>query len=170
MNKEEISALIDGELSHPQSDDALKSLAQDAAGLAQWHTYQLIGDTLRGTPPLFKNIGPAVARRLAAEATILAPYPRKKKSAWLALSAAASLAAVALIGWVALQTGNFDETLLASDQKLFRQAAQQQVANLSPAAVNSYLIAHQEFSPTTNMQGIGPYLRTVVEVDPGGIR
>lgn len=170
MNKEEISALIDGELSHPQSDAALKGLALDTVSQAQWHTYQLIGDTLRGTPPLFKNIGPAVAQRLEAEATVLAPYARKKKSAWLALSAAASLAAVALVGWVALQTGNFDDSLLASDQKLFRQVAQQQVANLIPATVNPYLIAHQEFSPSTNMQGIGPYLRTVAEVDPGGNR
>jgi hypothetical protein len=31
-----------------------------------------------------------------------------------------------------------------------------------------YLLAHQEYSPTTQIQGVGPYLRSVAAGTPDG--
>jgi|GEM_PF-106618 len=41
---------------------------------------------------------------------------------------------------------------------------------LTPAGMNDYLLAHQEFSPSTAMQGVAPYVRTVADVRQGAGR
>ena len=72
-----------------------------------------------------------------------------------ALSAAASVAAVAVVGWISFQS---------IDQS--QQNANAIAANTSvpaPARMNDYLLAHQEFSPSTAMQGVAPYVRTVAD-------
>src|SRR5256885_16201756 len=67
-----------------------------------WDTYHLIGDALGG------EVGPGTADRVAArlreEPTVLAPPPEKSPSrrlGWYAMSAAASVAAVAFVVWTA---------------------------------------------------------------------
>ena len=81
-----------------------------------------------------------------------------------ALSAAASLAAVALVGWVAFGPG--DEPQLARSQPpVLAVQEKPQLAPVPqvapPAAANDYLLAHQGYSPRNNLQGAAPYVRTV---------
>lgn len=170
MNKD-ISALMDGELEENLAPTAYNQLQRTDAQ-ATWRTYHLIGDVLKGYPPLFSDIGAKVAARLADEPTILAPKKRKIRNMPVAISAAASLAAVAFVGWVALQTnvGNVNDALIASNYAFLRNVATQRNPDAISTDINPYLLAHQEFSPSTNMHGVGPYLRTVSEVEQGTAR
>ncbi|MGH8704696.1 MAG: hypothetical protein ACREUO_04660, partial [Burkholderiales bacterium] len=95
---------------------------------------------------------------------------------WIALSAAASVAAVALVGWLAFapQQGAGPAPRLAQSPQPVVQI-QQPVAKapqpvvpakvaaqvLPPDAANDYLLAHQGYSPRVSLQGMAPYVRTV---------
>jgi sigma-E factor negative regulatory protein RseA len=107
-----------------------------------------------------------VGERIAQEPTVLAPSRRRIEAArvpvW-ALSAAASLAAVALVGWVAF--GPREEPQLALSQPQV-PAVQEAPQVAPPAAANDYLLAHQGYSPRNSLQGVAPYVRTV----SGGMR
>jgi sigma-E factor negative regulatory protein RseA len=161
--KERLSAMIDDELGAPECDGCLAQLGEDPALRETWDLYHLIGDSLRG------HAGPALpqtfAPRLASEPTVLAPRRVERtaaRSAWYALSAAASVAAVALVGWMALPLFE-GPTQVASSPSA--PAATLAEAKPVPVAqgVNDYLLAHQRFSPSSAMGGIAPYVRTVSE-------
>ena len=76
--REELSALIDGELGDVRVTEACLHWRADAEARASWHAYQLIGDTLRSddlcSPPghdaAFLE---ALRARLADEPVVLAP-------------------------------------------------------------------------------------------------
>src|SRR5687768_16817934 len=99
-----ISALMDGEADDRSAAQLIETLASDAGALRTWRTYHLIGDAMRDAPPLTQGFTARVAERLAAEPTVLAPsrLQAARPRTWYALSAAASLAAIALVGWMAL--------------------------------------------------------------------
>lgn len=163
-----ISAFMDGEAERFESEQVLQRLRQDTAWRETWETYHLIGHTMRREYPLQHGFSARVGTQLAAEPTIMAPRFTRRRIVRYALSAAASLAAVAAVA-----------TLMFSDNPLRPQAelAQHQPAaaidlasrssaeiQAVPAAigrVNEYLLAHQEFSPSTAIQGAVPYARTV---------
>ncbi len=169
----DISALMDGELDENGLKPLLNQLKQQAVYRQTWQTYHVIGDALRETLPTFPDIGPKIAERLTGEPTVLAPRKLTLKRAPLAaISAAASVAAVAFVGWMALQAnvGNVNDALVTSNYGFLRNVAVERKQASIPAHVNPYLIAHQEFSPSTSMHGIGPYLRTVSEVEQGSPR
>jgi len=44
------------------------------------------------------------------------------------------------------------------------------VAAAHQGRVNEYLMAHQEYSPSTILQGVAPYVRTVAATDDGSER
>ena len=89
-----------------------------------------------------------------------------------ALSAAASLSAVALVAWVALaptaplgpQAG------IAPGVKAFTPVSVEATSQLasvpSEGRMNEYLLAHQGFSPSTAIQGLAPYIRSVSATRP----
>src|SRR5688572_5815944 len=102
---EKISALMDGELDERQHQQELSRLRQDGELRQTWNTFHLIGDALRGERLLLADVAGPFSRRLAAEPTVLAPqrtHARARKVTTVALSAAASVAAAAFVGWVAL--------------------------------------------------------------------
>ncbi len=156
---------MDEELGDAEADGCLARLAEDGALRETWRVYHLIGDTLRGQAG--HGLSPAFAQRLADEPTVLAPRRAMRpaaRSTWYALSAAASVAAVALVGWMALP-------LLAPPAPIAKAPAAPALAAavLPPAVippargVNDYVLAHQRFSPSSAMGGIAPYVRTVSE-------
>ena len=73
-----------------------------------------------------------------------------------ALSAAASLAAVGVVAWMSLQISPEMAPQLAMQQNAFRPVNMQ----IQPDS-NDYLIAHQEFSPSADINGGTSYIRTV---------
>src|SRR5215813_3308527 len=100
---DKISALMDGELDAHQSEQQLARLKNDNEARACWEAFHLIGDALRGERIVSRNLSERLRERLAQEPTVLAP-PRARPArpiATYAWSAAASLSAVALVGWVA---------------------------------------------------------------------
>ena len=155
--KEQISALMDGELDGQAADGAIASLRGEGESLEAWRTYHLISDAMRDTRLLSAGFAARVAERLAQEPTVLAPTNlRRAPVKRLALAAAASVAGVGLVGWLAFAPQG------QGPQPASQAAAQAQTIPL-PSATNDYLLAHQGFSPRVSLQGMAPYVRTVAE-------
>ena len=175
---DKISALMDGELDAHQTDQQYSHLKHDADARECWNTYHMIGDALRGDANR-TDIAARFAAKLAAEPTVLAPRRRNpaKRTMTYALSAAASLSAVALVAWVAINnplTPHVEPsavavgptpvvtTSVAATAPVVAVPPQAQLTNLpSDGKMNEYLMAHQGFSPSTAIQGLAPYIRTV---------
>ena len=164
---DKISALMDGELDARQAHDQFVRLKQDGELVECWQAFHVIGDSMRGDRVLSPEFNRRMAERLTAEPTVLAPQRSMtpKRVMTYALSAAASVAGVALVGWVA-----FVSNPIATQQELAKApvvpapmaAPATQLASVpSDGKMNDYLIAHQEFSPSTSIQGVAPYIRTV---------
>ena len=161
--KSKISAFMDGELAQHEAGGALESLRGEDEARDVWRRYHLIGDLMRDPQALSAGFATRVGERIAQEPTVLAPppLPRRIEAARMpvwALSAAASLAAVALVGWVAFGPGEEPQVALSPPQVPQVQEAQQVAP---PAAANDYLLAHQGYSPRNSLQGAAPYVRTV---------
>ena len=162
--KDKLSALMDGELDDKSAAEVIQALGKDHEAVRTWRTYQLISDAMRENRLLSEGFAARVAARLAAEPTVLAPrrspvfQPESRK--WFALSAAASVAAVALVGWLA-----FAPQAPAPASAPMAQAPAEVKPNIVPlpTAANDYLLAHQAFSPRVSLQGMAPYVRTVSE-------
>ena len=156
--KTRISALMDGELDDRSAREAIVSAARDGEAAEAWKTYHLISDAMRGTRPLSGEFSARVAERLAAEPTVLASgRVQPAARAWFAMSAAASVAAVALVGWVAFAP----QQESAPAPVPLAQVKPAPVAAPMPVAANDYLLAHQAFSPRVSLQGMAPYVRSV---------
>jgi sigma-E factor negative regulatory protein RseA len=182
--REKLSALVDGELGSGDVRVHLARLKTDRELHAAWGTYHLIGDALRG------YLGPEVVERVSArlreEPTVLAPRAMPvTRVAWYAMSAAAGVAAVALVVWTAspmwssgpeiakgpgasksaVASAARPKSEIAKGPGVAVSAAPQAEAKplAAPAGVENYLLAHQPFSHTSAMQGIAPYARTVAD-------
>jgi len=157
--KETLSAWMDSELSEQQAGSLLPQLKQDAALRRNWDCYHLIGDALRGVQGA--DLSARICARLDAEPTVLAPQRRSKQEQlrWTALSLAASVAAVAFVGWIALpgtQPASFQVATIPAPQI-------QQAAVPAGEGAKDYLLAHERYSPSSAMQGVASYVRTVAE-------
>lgn len=163
---DKISALMDGELDDRQALEQFARLKQDERLADCWDTFHIIGDALRGEPVLSEGFGRRLTERLTGEPTVLAPQRRAaKRLTTYALSAAASLSAIALVGWMAFLNNPLapqPEIVAKTVSTVPAPAPSPQLTSLpSDGSMNEYLIAHQEFSPSTSIQGVVPYIRTV---------
>jgi sigma-E factor negative regulatory protein RseA len=164
-----ISALMDGELDSLQAQREIARLTGDAELRERWESFHVIGDALRGDRPLSDGFSASLARRLAEEPTVLAPrrITQPRRVATYALSAAASVCAVAFVGWVALSPNapagpQADITAASAVGTPVSAQAIAPVASVSSDGhMNEYLLAHQGFSPSTAIQGLAPYIRSV---------
>jgi sigma-E factor negative regulatory protein RseA len=166
-----ISALMDGELGDGDAERTIARLKDDPDSRERWERFHLIGDALRGEAMLSSDLSAAVAQRLASEPTVLAPrrsIRSGKRVTKYALSAAASLCAAAFVAWVALaptaplgmQAGLTPPPSLVAAPALAPVAPP--IASVSSEGrMNEYLLAHQGFSPSTAIQGLAPYIRSV---------
>jgi len=156
---ERISALMDGELDERSANEAIERCGCEAAARETWTMYHLIGDAMRESRVLSGTFTTRFAARLDGEPTVLAPAPlagtpRQR----FVLAAAASVAAVALVGWLAFAPQ--PQPPLAKQQEAAPALAAAHAAPITSAA-NDYLLAHQGFSPRMSLQGMAPYVRTV---------
>jgi sigma-E factor negative regulatory protein RseA len=172
---ERVSALMDGELSGDDAGREASLLRTDEQARRAWNTYHLIGDALRGD--LHREYDHKIMARLAGEPVVLAPQPRRpwqggadqpigRNRDWrlvrYALSAAASVAGVALVVWTAapVLTPPAEMQLARTTQPVPRPV----LRDVGTAkGVENYLLAHQSYSPSNAMQGVAPYVRLVSE-------
>jgi len=163
--KAKISALMDGELAQHEISGALDALRPEGEARDGWRRYHLIGDLLRDSRVLSPGLTARVAERISQEPTVLAPPRRRSRPlrmpVW-ALSAAASLAGVAFVGWVAFAPQEEPQLARSQPKILAAQAVPRELPQVAPpAAANDYVLAHQGYSPRNTLQGIAPYVRTV---------
>lgn len=176
--KSQISALMDGELDEEDAASIIAQLKKTEELRDEWAVYHLIGDAMGRPDARSAHIARRVSARLAVEPTVLAPRPQPARHKTRAYAMAASAAAVAVVGWISLQTANRSpENLVASksapatlaaSQPIPQSTAPQAIPVISvsvpaPAQINDYLLAHGQFSPNTAMHGVAPYMRTVAE-------
>jgi sigma-E factor negative regulatory protein RseA len=158
-----ISRLMDGEL----GDDELEAICgrlRQPGEVTTWVCYHVIGDTLRGSGVPSRGFAARFSARLAAEPTVFVPGARRSRPVPMAWAIAATVAAVSVVGWVAVATLEISPTAIAKGH----EAAAVRAAQVRPPAVPAdYLLAHREYSPTAQIQGVGPSLRAVAaDVSP----
>lgn len=165
--KQHVSALMDGELFDDEAETIVDSLKRNSGAQEDWLLYHLIGDVLRQPDHVHADISMSVRERLQAEPTVLAPRGgAMHRARWFAISAAASVMALTVVGWLSAKV---------APQGVQQQiAVVQQAGGVRPASwqgtprgiqartnVNDYLMAHQEYSPSNNVQGAASYIHTV---------
>jgi len=156
--KQEISALMDSELFEDESDSLLNKINRGSGAHQDWEVYHLIGDVLRQPDHIHCDLSAKVRERMQDEPVVLAPRSHmvKQQIRTVALSAAASLAAVGVVAWMSQQIS--PETV---PQMAMQQNALRPVSIQIQSKSNDYLMAHQEFSPSTDMNGGASYIRMV---------
>ena len=190
-----ISALLDGEVSAAELGQAVEAAGDVPQGLAVWHSYHVVGEALRGHAPAAAAAdGLFLARlrgRLAEEAagrpsrpavpvaTAPAMPPAASESAndavirWKFLAAAASLAAMAVMGWHVASLQTPAETLAAAPVRgepssavpaLTAPASGDALAQapqvmLRDARLDALLAAHKQYGGTSALQMPAGFLR-----------
>jgi sigma-E factor negative regulatory protein RseA len=173
---ERVSELMDGELNVDAAEREVSVLKSNAAARECWDTFHLIGDAMRGNASAMPDFASRFGARLASEPTVLAPRVRLPRH-WraYAMSAAASLAAVSVVAWMGMGVMRAETPAkVMVNAPVPASVVVQSVAapiaatapapQLIPAAaldVHEYMLAHQGISPTTAIQGVTTYIRTV---------
>lgn len=127
-----LSALLDGELPHTESQHIIARMHGAPAETARFCTYSLIGDSLRGLPETHPDFTANVMAALKNEPTLLAPMPRKRDrrpALWLA---AAAVSAITWGLWQSLPDQAINAPMAASTPRTLD--------------VEPYLAAHQDFA------------------------
>lgn len=179
--KDKVSALLDGDLDDQGMRSVFDAMRRDGSLRAEWGTYCLIGDTLRGDRAGSPDFVTRVMTGLDDEPTVLAPRnvaagaPQRGVVQRL-MPFAASVMGVAAVGLVAASLYRQD----AQTPQLAAGSAQIQLVNAAgvrpvaaPAAdpMREYLLAHQGLSRGGPMPVGVQYVRTVADTrDEGGGR
>lgn len=160
--KTRLSGFMDGELERHDEQALLDAMKCDDDLRRYWQECQLIGDVLKGECALGSDITSRVMTSLRDEPVVLAPHAWARP-AWqrTALALAATVAGVAVVGWMALgpQSGQVSIPMQAAAQ---RDAMPAQPVRLASRDMQEYLVAHQAQSSFLNFGGGTEHIRTVV--------
>lgn len=165
--KERISALLDGEHDADELAATLAEMRATGAAVETWRTYNLISDALRDTQLASPGFAERINARILEEPTVLSrarDAATAERTRWMPLYAAASFAAVALVGWIAFSPQverDAGQVAKAPAAAAVPVAAQEPATLPLTDAANDYLLAHQAYSPRNSFQGVAPYVRTV---------
>ena len=180
--REQLSALIDDELSDVERPLLLGRLQRDPDLRAAMGRYQLIGEAMRGGGAVGSlGVADSVQRALADDAPMVVGRTRGYR--WwkpVAGSAiAASVALVAVLSVSSLQQADKPAQVVADSQGVKSAPAEPQVelarANATATAtsewnriqpqvdkrLSGYLVNHNEYAASRGMQGVMPYVRIV---------
>jgi sigma-E factor negative regulatory protein RseA len=142
---QELSTLMDGELDGQQAERIIRGCFGNEELKRKWQDYHVIGDALRGDSPCRAASTRRIMEAIAAEPTVLAPRRIAAASAGrIAFAAAASVATVAVVGWIGLQDRATSQgpVVATSSAPAATQAATPGVMPLQN--VNEYLVAHRQ--------------------------
>jgi sigma-E factor negative regulatory protein RseA len=163
---EQISALMDGELSEREVPWVLERMRKDHGLAARWRRYHLIRDALHDTLPerIHFDLSGRIREALRDEPTVLVPQrklhrhlgPVAKQAAGMAI--AASVAAIAILTFQSV----YDEspTTVAANTPAPAVERMETEMRRDPR-LDAYLVNHNEHSVSTGMQGMLPYVRIV---------
>lgn len=165
--KDQLSALIDGELDIESSEHLIISAKSGGELKNTWATYHLIGDAMRGEAPLRQDFTSRVMLALEAEPIVLAPKAplsiesdignitsittnkssHKTSGFW---SIAASVAAVMFVGVMVLQqqvSYSPEQVIMVKTEKVAPTEALAPI-EIAQSIPTEYLQAHQAAAPT----------------------
>ena len=172
--REKVSALLDGELGHGESDAMLDAVGRDPELADAWHLYHLIRAIFRNEPihPMGRLPDQIRDRIRAADdppPARIVPLPRNWRRWTPGLALAASFAAAIAVGSVLWTTNSADD----ADQ-LRARAGEQPAARVVARAtkwdaatpeledeLNAFLVEHGEFTPMSSMNGLATYAKFV---------
>jgi sigma-E factor negative regulatory protein RseA len=174
---EQLSALMDSELSEREARLIIHGTGQDKALSDIWMRYHLIGEALRQDLPktINRNFAEKMSRVLENEPHILVSKRRLPSNGWRrplsALAMAASIAGIAVLGW---KTNLQLPSAQTPSPAALSPASQAAIQPLPVATVrwsdrqtktsprlDRYLMNHQQFKSSTEMDGVSPYVRIV---------
>jgi sigma-E factor negative regulatory protein RseA len=151
MNREHLSAMMDGELD-PSLEATVLARMKDEDDLAGvWNEYHLIGDVLREKGIGDVRVGQRVAEALLAEPTVLAPRRLRAPASparWLAVAAA--VAAVAVSTWTLQRPDAPSSPVVARTEA----PAEVSVASTQTAEAEHYVAMHRQWSPLSGFQTV----------------
>lgn len=170
---EDISALADGELATGTARAALDQLLENAEERERWMLYHAQADAMRF--PVASDLDDRAflarfERRLEAEPVLPARGNLPRRGAvrkpwyvwqhiWLrfGMPGTAMAAAVAVVGWMTYPYLHGRAPASESTVTL-ESPARPTVLTRSPS--QDYLLAHQQFAPSSRLYGVVPYVRT----------
>ncbi|MEW6646958.1 MAG: sigma-E factor negative regulatory protein [Pseudomonadota bacterium] len=177
---EQISALVDDELHGPALRQALERLRQDVDLQGAWSRYHLISDTLHANFASARatHLHQRIHAALEQEPTLLAPRrkPRlpalAKQAAGVAIAASVAAVAILAVQREAVEPADIAPTAMQLAQSPRPAHEMVQLASIGAPAVtvspsasrgrlNAYLVNHNEYSASSGMQGVLPYVRIV---------
>lgn len=173
----ELSALFDGELEPHEARPLVRCAGQDQELREYWQAYALIGDQLRREYRGEPDLTAGVMARIREEPVVLAPRNLARRGRHHPLLAlAASVAGVAVVGWLALadnlRSPGAEGVLAAVSPaptiaRLPESRTNQQVA-ARPAdttqlrgEMNEYLLAHHTQAASFRLGDSADHARTV---------
>lgn len=175
----EVSALLDGELDHDMARDVLDSVIRSDSLQARWDAYVLIGDRLRDDAGSCGDISVSVMARLRDEPIVLSPgrlQPPMSRSPLLAI--AASIAGVAIVGWMAF-VGHGDTGAYPMERVALQSSPGTVLAKKEPAVqgrsadsvmthsqISEYLVAHHTQASTFRLGDSPEHVRSVALAVP----
>jgi sigma-E factor negative regulatory protein RseA len=188
QQRQALSALVDGDLPEHGAAGLLDAVERDPELRALWERYHLIGSTLRreGAALTFRDVAAGVRARVAAEPRILVPAAaRRSQPSRLAsfggVALAASVAFLAVFAVPSLfetvsTSGTGPATAKtaapapipgsrAAVSERFRVSRPGQRWHVDQPGVENkldrLLVSHQEYAPTTGINGMLPYATLV---------
>lgn len=178
--REQISALVDDELTDLERPLLLGRLQRNADLRARMGRYQLIGDVLRGGVSQASGLGiagrvqAALADDSGVEAISRSPatdLQATARSFWkpaVGFAIAASVALVAVLSIQNLQqsedTPQLAAARTATPSVVRVSTSDERWDRIEPRVdkrLNGYLVNHSEFAASNGMQGLNPYVRIV---------
>ena len=188
---EQLSILVDDELA--DHDAVIERVAADPELKARWSRYHLMRDVITGHMPEqpVGDIASRVSRALEQEPAIFAPVHKRKRAkkqlpfimkqvGGLAIAATVSAVAVLTVQQTQDETSTTPTEIAAVQPQTQPQLQSQPSAQVRyvtdtsgldtavQSKLSGYLVNHNEYSVTGNMQGVLPYMRIVSET-PGKV-
>ncbi len=138
---------MDGELGADEADRVIGTCCGNGQLKQKWQEYHLIGEALRGERPRLGSSTERIMDAIGREPTVLAPRRRAAPSTGrIALAAAASVATVAVVGWIGMQdSATPSGPSLAKSAPAAVDAGPVAGANVVPLNnVNEYMVVHRQ--------------------------
>ena len=194
---ENVSVLMDGELGPQEAQRVLADIGKNEELRARWATFHQIRDAMRDRFQVSEDFSRRVFERLEQEPTVLAPRPHVAGRVGRIVLPLSAAAAAAMVGWLVLNTGlpgglveqaadsaakPAAQTVAVAESRPQAESPAGNFAQPNPAVevqyvsvpvsprLQDYLIVHQEYSPSSTMQGLAPYIRTVPATQPDAKR